>query len=94
MPAYDIQSSPDATKATISSIDHIPIAYDNYNQSSEQPRTTIAKRIPVTISSIQKIELSSVTATLAFPVVVIWRRLTRFCRVTKSLTQEFNDNAV
>jgi hypothetical protein len=35
-----------------------------------------------------------VTATLAFPVVVIWRRLTRFCRVTKSLTQEFNDNAV
>ena len=91
MPAYNIRLPPDATKATISSIDHIPIATDSCNQSSEQPQTTIARKIPATISSIRGIELSSVTATLAFPFTVIWRRVTRS---TKSFAQEFNDNAV
>ena len=91
MPAYNIQSSPDATKATTKSIDQIPIATDSCSQSSEQPQTTIARKIPVTVSSIRGIELSSVTATLTFPFTVIWRRLTRS---TKSLTHDFNENAV
>lgn len=93
MLAYNIQSSPDATETSTSSVDHILIAIDNYNQSSEQPQTTIAKQIPVTSSSSSEIELSSLTATLVFPIVVIWRRLTRSRRATK-FTQEFNDNAV
>jgi hypothetical protein len=94
MPAFNIQSSPDATKATSSSIDHIPIADDNCNQTSEQTQTTMAKLIPVTYSSIQETELSSLTVALVFPIVVIWRRLMRSRRATKPLTQDFNDNAV